>query len=105
MTNYHKEARRMLPGKNLTTLETSFLYLLSVVLLAPTLVWILRDTSAWGGDQSQYGFATLELFHTLTTAPLEWPARMLDVLPKPSGLIWLGQVFLPLAFLIPSINV
>jgi hypothetical protein len=29
---------------------------------------------------------------------------MLDVFYKPNALIWLGQAFLPLAFLIPSVN-
>ena len=57
----------MLPGKNSRHTESSYLYLLPLALLVPSLVWILLDTSAWGGDQSQYGFATLELFHTLTT--------------------------------------
>jgi hypothetical protein len=96
----------MLPRKNLATLEASYLYVLPLVLLAPSIVWIVLDTSAWGGDQSQYGFATLELFHTLTTVPHEWPARMLDVFVyKPNGLIWLGQVFVPLAFFISSIDV
>jgi hypothetical protein len=96
----------MPPGKNLTTVESLYPYLLSVVLLVPSLVWILLDTSAWGGDQSQYGFATLELFHTLTTVPHKWPALMLDVFTyKPDGLIWLGQVFLPLAFFTSSIDV
>jgi TPR repeat len=104
--SFHKEASRILTGKNIATFKTFYLYLLALVLVAPSLVWILLDTSAWGGDQSQYGFATLELFHTLTTAPLEWPRRMLDVFVyKPNGLIWLGQVFLPLAFFISSINI
>ena len=86
-------------------LESFLPYLVSAVLVLPSIIWIALDTSAWGGDQSQYGFATLELFHTLTHAPLEWPARMLDVFSyKPNGLIWLGQAFLPLAFLISSVS-
>jgi hypothetical protein len=85
--------------------ESLLPYLIAAVLVFPSVIWIALDTSAWGGDQSQYGFATLELFHTLTHAPLEWPARMLDVFTyKPNALIWLGQAFLPLAFLIPSVN-
>ena len=80
-------------------------YLLAAVLVFPSIIWIALDTSAWGGDQSQYGFATLELFHTLTNTPSEWPTRMLNVFSyKPNGLIWLGQAFLPLALLISSVN-
>ena len=86
-------------------LESLLPYLIAAVLVFPSVIWIALDKSAWGGDQSQYGFATLELFQTLTHAPLEWPARMLDVFPyKPNALIWLGQAFLPLAFLIPSVS-
>jgi hypothetical protein len=65
----------------------------------------LLDTSPWGGDQSEYGRATLDLFHTLVNSPQKWPGRMLDVYPyKPNGLIWLGQVFVPVAYLVPSID-
>jgi hypothetical protein len=79
---------------------------LAVVLVLPSLVWIVLDTSAWGGDQSQYGFATLELFHTLTHNPGDWPARLLNIFPyKPNGLIWLGQLFVPLAFVLPSVDI
>ena len=80
-------------------------YLVAILLIFPSLIWIARDTSAWGGDQSQYGIATLELFRTLVHAPQEWPRRMLDVFTyKPNGLIWLGQAFVPLAYVIPSID-
>jgi hypothetical protein len=96
----------MLPGRNRATTESCHGYVLPLVLVAPSVVWILLDTSAWGGDQSQYGFATLELFHTLTTVPHHWPSRILDVFTyKPNGLIWLGQVFVPLAFFISSVDV
>ena len=46
--------------------ESLLPYLIAAVLVFPSVIWIALDTSAWGGDQSQYGFATLELFHTLT---------------------------------------
>src|SRR5262245_38500907 len=44
-------------------------YFISMLAVAPTFAWILLDTSAWGGDQSQYGRATLELFHALRLLP------------------------------------
>jgi hypothetical protein len=100
----HEAASRM-PSPSVAKVESLLAYLIAAVLVFPSVIWIALDTSAWGGDQSQYGFATLELFQTLTHAPLEWPARMLDVFTyKPNALIWLGQAFLPLAFLIPSVN-
>lgn len=80
-------------------------YVVSILAVAPTLVWILLDTSAWGGDQSQYGRAALELFHALRHSPTEWLTQMLDVFPsKPNGLIWLGQFFVPLRHLVGSID-
>jgi hypothetical protein len=80
-------------------------YLVSALVVFPSIIWIALDTSAWGGDQSQYGRATVELFRTLINSPREWPQRMLDVFPyKPNGLIWLGQVFMPLGYLISSID-
>ena len=93
-----------MPNPIVAKVESMSPYLIAAVLVFPSVIWIVLDTSAWGGDQSQYAFATLELFHTLTHAPLEWPARMLDVFAfKPNALIWLGQAFLPLAFL-SSVN-
>jgi len=99
------EAASRMPSKRVAKVESLLPYLISAVLVFPSLIFIALDPSAWGGDQSQYGFATLELFHTLTNTPGEWPARMLDVFTyKPNGLIWLGQAFVPLAFLISSVN-
>ncbi|KRE06930.1 hypothetical protein ASE63_23550 [Bosea sp. Root381] len=88
-----------------TTAKSLLPYLIAAALAFPSLVWVLLDNSAFGGDQSAYGIATLDLFHTLTHAPRGWPVKILDVYPyKPNGLIWLGQAFLPLAFIIPSVN-
>ena len=78
---------------------------ISILAVVPSLVWILLDTCAWGGDQSQYGRATLELFHALRHSPLEWFSQMLNVFPsKPNGLIWFGQFFVPLRHLVGSID-
>jgi len=80
-------------------------YLFPVLIVFPSVVWIAQDTSAWGGDQSQYGLASVELFRTLMTSPQEWPRRMLDIFPyKPNGLVWLGQAFVPVGYLVSSID-
>jgi hypothetical protein len=80
-------------------------YLVPILLVIPGIIWISLDRSPWGGDQSQYGVATLDLFHTLVHSPQDWPRRMLDVFPyKPNGLIWLGQAFVPVAYLISSLD-
>ena len=68
------EAASRMPSPSVAKVESLLPYLIAAVLVFPSVIWIAFDTSAWGGDQSQYGFATLELFHTLTHAPLEWPA-------------------------------
>ena len=94
-----------LPNRGLTVVARLVPYLLSILLVIPNIIWIALDTSPWGGDQSQYGLATLDLFQTLVHSPQRWPRRLLDVFPfKPNGLIWLGQAFVPVAYIISSID-
>ncbi|HEX7705712.1 MAG TPA: hypothetical protein VF701_04550 [Thermoanaerobaculia bacterium] len=78
--------------------RAGLLYIVVSLLAVPSVVWVLVDTSAWGGDQAQYGKASVDLYMTLIRQPSAWPLQLLDVFPsKPNGLIWLGQLFLPLA--------
>lgn len=78
----------------------------ALLTISPSLVWIMLDTSAWGGDQTQYGRAAIELYRTLAETPGQWVSRLLDVFPsKPNGLIWAGQFFVPLGLAIGSIDV
>jgi hypothetical protein len=80
-------------------------YLAPVLAISPSLVWTALDRSPFGGDQSQYGIATVQLFYTLIHSPASWGSLMLGIFPvKPNGLIWIGQFFVPLGYLIGSIN-
>jgi Tetratricopeptide repeat len=89
----------------LNTIASFLPYVIPTICIGPSIIWIALDTSAWGGDQSQYGTATLDLFRTLTQFPHEWPYRMLDVFPwKPNGLIWFGQLFVPFAYVTSSVD-
>ena len=58
----HEAASRM-PSPSVSKMESLLPYLIAAVLMFPSVIWIALDTSAWGGDQSQYGFATLEVFY------------------------------------------
>ena len=80
-------------------------FFVPALLTAAHLLWISLDTGAFGGDQSVYGFATLELFNSLIHSPREWPHLMMHVFPwKANGLIWAGQFFLPFAYLTSSVD-
>ena len=51
------------------------------------------------------GRATLDLYHALTHTPAQWPRLMLEIFPtKPNGLIWIGQFFVPLGYVIGSLD-
>jgi hypothetical protein len=79
--------------------------LIPLGLILPGLVWSLFNQAPFSGDDSVYARASLELFRTLLESPLEWPRRSMDILPlKPNALIWIGQGFVPAAYLLGSVN-
>jgi tetratricopeptide (TPR) repeat protein len=78
---------------------------IAVALLLPALVWSLLNQAPRSGDESQYARASLDLYRTLLRSPVDWMYRLLHVFPsKPNGLIWVGQFFVPLGFLIGSVD-
>ncbi|HEV8268695.1 MAG TPA: hypothetical protein VGR00_10690, partial [Thermoanaerobaculia bacterium] len=71
----------------------------------PGVVFLALDRSAWGGDQSQYGRASVELYAAFRQSPAVWLSRLFDVFPsKPNGLVWIGQLFVPLGLAFGSID-
>jgi hypothetical protein len=63
-----------------------------------------QSSSAFG-DESLYARASLELFRTLLRSPVAWMHGLLDVYPtKPNGLIWVGQFFVPVGYLMGSVD-
>ncbi len=80
-------------------------YAIPFLLIAPSLIWIALDDSAWGGDASQYGHAALELFNALQHSLTAWGSFLFQAFPsKPNGLIWIGQFFVPLAYVTASVD-
>ena len=73
--------------------------------LFPSLVWLLRDQSVWTWDQSWYALNTVGLFHSLIASPLSWLNDLIAAcIAQPPGIAWLGQFFVPLSFLMGSMN-
>lgn len=79
--------------------------LISLLLLAPSICWVLQDRTVWPWDQAWYGEVTVELYYTLRHNPAGWLAAMAHSIPsKPPGLTWLGQFFVPLGKRIGSVD-
>ena len=77
----------------------------AATLLLPSVAWIFADTAPFGGDQSQYGRAAVELYVAMIRGPHVWLHALLTNFPsKPNAHIWIGQFFVPLAHLIRSID-
>jgi hypothetical protein len=78
---------------------------LVLVLLAPSIRWVLEDRSVWPWDQAMYGEGAVELWYSLTHSLHEWKSAMLGALgTKPPALVWFGQFFVPLGTLLGSIE-
>lgn len=76
---------------------------LVVVLPSPASVFI--DRAPFGGDQSQYASATLELYRSLMFTPSAWADAMTGSVGfKAPGIAWLGQWFAPLRSLLGSVD-
>lgn len=71
----------------------------------PILIFLLTDISPFGGDQSQYAQATIELYRAWQHGPTTWMALMAGgVSMKAPGLLWIGQAFVPIGQALGSIN-
>ena len=57
-------------------------------------------------DEAIYGKGSVELFYTLSHSPKRWLRLMLNILHEQApGVSWLGQFFVPLGYLVGSIDV
>jgi len=74
--------------------------------ILPSLIWIVLDKSVWTWDPALYGKNSVELFFDLIYAPTDWISHMLNVLRGAApGVSWFGQFFVPLGYLLGSIDV
>jgi hypothetical protein len=81
-------------------------YLVPVALISPSLIWTALDKSVWMWDEAIYGKGSVELFYTLSHSPKRWLRLMLHILHEQApGVSWLGQFFVPLGYLLGSIDV
>ena len=73
--------------------------------LIPNLVWIARDHTPWPYDQAWYGEVSVNLWFNLTRSLSGWLRTMLAGIDmKPPGVVWLGQLFVPLGSVFGSIE-
>ena len=92
-------------GISLKRFEGLLISVLSVLVVLPSVVWVLMDQTAWAWDQAWYGKYSVDLFSALVHSPSEWPSTMLEVfVGRPPGIAWVGQFFVPAGMLIGSID-
>jgi len=87
--------------------KTELLCLLSLIgaALIPNILWIIRDRTPWPWDQAWYGEVSVDLWFNLTRSMVDWGRTMLTGMNlKPPGIVWLGQLFVPLGALGGSIE-
>ena len=76
-----------------------------IVILIPNVLWILRDHTPWPWDQAWYGEVSVNLWFNLTHTMSNWLHTMLAGIDmKPPGIVWLGQLFVPLGPVFGSIE-
>jgi hypothetical protein len=80
-------------------------YPLIAVLLVPSVFWIVEDRSVWPWDQAWYGEVTTDLWFWLGHSRFQWVATMADGMNmKPPGIVWMGQLFVPLKAIFGSVE-
>jgi hypothetical protein len=80
-------------------------FLFTVLLLLPSLYWVVRDRSVWAFDQSWYGEVSVDLYYAFSNDWGAWRKLMLGAFAtKAPGIAWLGQFFIPLGKQIGSID-
>lgn len=79
--------------------------IVSFFIMLPAVIWISYDTSPFGGDQSWYAKASIELYKAWSVSPKVWVREMIRVLEfKAPGIVWIGQFFVPIGLFFGSID-
>jgi hypothetical protein len=80
-------------------------HIVVLALIMPSLVWFALDRTVWFWDSAFYGKASVELFLTLVRSPSDWIQAMLSAQGAHApGIAWIGQFFVPLGFLLGSVD-
>ena len=81
-----------------STLLKVWPFFLGLILLIPSIRWIVFDRHVWHWDQAWYGEVALNLWYTLIRNPENWWAEMVHAFGmKAPGIAWFGQFFVPLS--------
>jgi hypothetical protein len=83
----------------------STIYLFILLLLEPSLLYILLDKSVWEWDPTVYAIDSVDFYSYLIYSPADW-LNVLFVKPhaKAPLIYWVGQFFVPVGILIGSVN-
>ncbi len=81
-------------------------YLILIIVMAPSAVWVALDRSVWPWDQAWYGEVSVDLYGALGQGLDVWTEAMRNALPlKPPGIAWLGQWFVPIGLALGRIEI
>jgi hypothetical protein len=80
--------------------------LLLIGLLAPSLIWIAEDRAVWLWDQAWYGEVSVDLWFWMGRSFRHWVEELAGGMSmKPPGVVWLGQLFVPLGRIFGSVEI
>jgi hypothetical protein len=70
--------------------------ILVLLLVAPSVVWVLRDASVWTWDPAMYALFALRNARSLIEAPSQWYTNLMTPAATGPMLVWLAQLLVPL---------
>jgi hypothetical protein len=85
--------------------KPSLVYVLALAMVGPSLIWIALDKSVWGWDEAIYAKGSVDLFYVLVHSPERWLRRLNIPQSQAPGVSWLGQFFVPLGYILGSIDI
>jgi len=78
---------------------------LAFLLLSANILWMILDKQPFGGDQSGHAYTSINLYQMLVRFPAQWRAAMLEAVPsRGPGIAWIGQFFVPLGYVMSSVD-
>jgi hypothetical protein len=80
------------------------LVVLSCMIALPGVVWLKLDLSLWPWDQADYGWRTIDLFQAAIASPYGWLRLFFGAGPKAPGILWFGQLFVPIGLVLGSVD-
>jgi hypothetical protein len=95
----------MAPNQRSNNDSAVFGLITSILIGLPMIAWIMFDQSPFGGDQSQYAKATIDLYLAWQVDVTHWIRQLIHSMGvKPPGIVWIGEFFVPWANFIGSMD-